>query len=228
MKWHVGSIAIAGIMATILVGLSIANETRRYTVIMQNEAIASKAAKDLQDLQRLGFLDRDISVQSVSERLQAAKNGLDVAQRKWWMISIKTEENKAKQAKLKRLLSLNRKILKSYRQDLDDMRKFGFPENDPRVVFSRNKIAETVVELAHLTREYKGVVNRREYLSDDQVKLAQRMIDLNEESIETYKTEIEDYFRQGMDTNAKKVREIRSKIAVKLAENSLLERKLHR
>lgn len=227
MKRHVGSITIASLI-TILVGLSIANETRRYNVIIQNEAIASKAAKDLQDLQRLGFLERDISVLSLSERLQAAQAELEIAQRKWWMISIKTEENKAKQAKLKRLLSLNRKILKSYKQDLNDMRKFGFPENDSRVVFSRNKIAETVVEVAHLTREYNNLCSKRAHLSDDQIKLARRMIELNEESIEDYKAEIEDYLRQGMDVNAKKARDVRSKIAVKLAENCLLERKLYR
>lgn len=228
MKWGKKKIAFVAVFGTIGVGLAIANEKRRAAVIEQNGTIAKRAEQELGDLQRLGFLDRDMAVQSTYERLQAAKAGIDLAYCKWWMISIKTEEGKGKQAKLKRLLSLNNKLLKSYRQDLNDLRKFGFPENDPKVVFSRNKVAEIVVELAHLTREYKHAVNKKMVMNSEQTALVNRMIELNRASIGNYKAEIEEYLAQGLNLQDRRIQAVRAKMSAKLAENGLLERKLHR
>lgn len=227
-KWGRGRIVMLSMMSAAALGLGIANEKRRHLIILHNEAIAQKTAQDLKDLQRLGFLDRDMAVQSTYERLQAARTGIDMAQRKWWMISIKTDEKKSQQVTLKRLLSLNRKILKSYRQDLNDMRTFGFRENDPRVVFSRNKIARTIVELAHLTREHDYRGSNQGSITPDQMKLVQQTMMLNEDAIKGYKAEIEGHFQQGIDPQSQKIREIRSKIAVKLDENNHLERKMNR
>jgi hypothetical protein len=228
MQCGMKKIAVFSVLGVAAFGLCIANEKRRSAVIIQNEAIASKAQQELAELRALGFLDRDISVRSVSEQLHAAKAGIDLARCKWWMISIKTEENKSKIAKLKRLLSLNTKILKSYKQDLNDLRKFGFPENDPRVIFSRNRVAQTVVELAHLGREYKHAVNKKDYMTDTQIDLLRQMIALNQESVANYKAAIKEYLEQGLDPQDKRVQLVRSKMSAKLAENGLLERKLHR
>jgi len=228
MKMGRKSIAFLSIVGIAISGLGIANERRRTAVIAQNEAIACKANQELDDLRRLGFSERDNAVQSVYEQLQAARNGIDLAQCKWWMISIKTEEKKGKEARLKRLLSLNQKLLKNYRQELNDMRKFGFPENDPRVVFSRNRVAQTVVELAHLSREYKHVVNKKEFMTQSQMDLLRQMIALNQESVANYKAEIDEYLSQGVSLKDKRICAVRAKISAKMAENGFIERKLHR
>lgn len=195
--WGEKSIASFCVVMIAAAGLCIANERRRIAVITQNKTIAQKAQLELQDLRRLGFAERDNAVQSVYEQLQAARSGIDTAEHKWWMISTKTEEKKGKQARLKRLMALNKKLLKNYRQELADMRKFGFPENDPRVAFSRNKVAQTVVELAHLDREYKHVVNKNAFMTQGQMDLVRQMIDLNHESVANYKAEIDEYLAQG-------------------------------
>lgn len=228
MTWGRRSIATFCVVAIATVGLCIANERRRATVIAQNKTIAQKAQLELEDLRRLGFSERDNAVQSVYEQLLAARSGTDLAQCKWWMISIKTEEKKGKQARLKRLLTLNKKLLKNYRQELADMRKFGFPENDPRVIFSRNRVAQTVVELAHLGREYKHVVDKKEFMTQGQTDLLKQMIELNRDCVANYKAEIEEYLSQGLGSQDKRICEIRAKISAKMAENGFLERKLHR
>jgi hypothetical protein len=219
---------VVSIVGSITVGLLVANEKRRCCVIMQNREIAKKAEQELSSLRLLGFIDRDMPVKSTYERLQAANAGIDLAHHKWWMISIKTEEKKSKEMKLKRLLSLNRKILKSYKHDLCDLRRFGFPENDPRVVYSRNRAAQTVVELANLTREYNDLVSQKELMTNDQRALLEQAIAQNQETIGGYKAQIERYLEKGLKSEDKKVCEIRSKMAAKWAENGLLERKLHR
>jgi|GEM_PF-2104010 hypothetical protein len=228
MVWRKKSIASFCVVAIAAVGLCIANERRRIAVITQNNSIARKAELDLDDLRRLGFSERDNAVQSVYEQLQAARMGIDTAHSKWWMISIKTEEKKGKQARLNRLITLNKKLLKNYRQELADMRRFGFPENDPRVVFSRNKVAQTVVELAHLDREYKHVANKKEFMTQRQMDLLKQMIDLNRDCVANYKAEIDDYLAQGLNLKDKRICDIRAKISAKMAENGFLERKLHR
>lgn len=228
MEWGIRKILTVSIVGTVVVGLAVANELRRAAVIVQNKQIANRAEKELANLRHLGFAERDIAIQSTCERLQAANACVYLAEHKWWMISIKMEERKGTELKLRRLLSLNHKLLKSYKHDLNDMRKYGFPENDPRVVLSRNKVAQTIVDLANLTRQYKQVVNKRDFMSDTQLTALQQMIDLNRDSIEVYKAEIEDHLEKGLDPQAQKICQIRSKIAVKMAENSLLERKLHR
>lgn len=228
MAWGRKSLAFFCMIIIAAAGLCIANERRRTAVIAQNSSIAERASSELEDLRRLGFSERDNAMQSIYEQLQAARMGLDTAQQKWWMISIKTEEKKGKQARLKRLLSLNKKLLKNYRQELADMRKFGFPENDPRVVFSRNRVAQTVVELAHLDREYKHVVNKREFITEKQMDLLKQMIDLNRDCVANYKAEIDEYLAEGIGLQDKRICDIRAKISAKMAENGFLERKLHR
>lgn len=228
MKRRTIQIVALSAVGIVLLGLAIANEIHRYVVIAQNKPIAVRAQHDLDELIRLGFSERDICVQSAREQACAANHLIDLAQHKWWMISVKTKEHKSKVAKLKRLIKLNNKILKSYKQDLTDLRKFGFPENDVRVVFSRNKIAQTVVELAHLTREYKRVVSKQDVMTNEQIAMLQRMINLNKREIGAYTDEIDAYLAHGLDINSKKIKAIRSKMAAKIAENSLLERKLYR
>lgn len=228
MKWGIYNIAMVSIISTITVGLLVANEKRRSCVIAQNREIAKNAEQELASLRNLGFLDRDMPVKSTYERLQAANAGIDLALHKWWMISIKTEERRSKEIKLKRLISLNRKILKNYKHDLCDLRRLGFPENDPRVVYGRNRVAQTVVELANLSREYKNIVENRQHIADDQRAELEQMIALNRECIGGYKSEIEQYLAKGLQPQDKKICEIRSKMASKWAENGLLERKLHR
>lgn len=228
MMWGKKSIMSFCVFMIAGAGLCIANERRRAAVIAQNKTIAQKAELELEDLRRLGFAERDNAVQSVYEQLQAARTGIDTAHSKWWMISVKTEEKKGKQARLKRLIALNKKLLKNYRQELADMRKFGFPENDPRVVFSRNKVAQTVVELAHLDREYKHVVAKRDFMSQKQMDLVRQMIELNRESVANYKAEIDEYLAQGLGIKDRRICEVRAKISAKMAENGFLERKLHR
>lgn len=222
------SLAFFCVVAIAAAGLCIANERRRAAVITQNKTIAQRAELELEDLRRLGFSERDNAIQSIYEQLQAARMGIDTAQHKWWMISVKTEEKKGKQARLKRLIALNKKLLKNYRHELADMRKFGFPENDPRVVFARNKVAQTVVELAHLDREYKHVINKQEFVTQKQIDLLKQMIDLNRDCVANYKAEIDEYLGQGLDLKDKRICEIRAKISAKMAENGFLERKLHR
>jgi hypothetical protein len=228
MPWGIKKIVTVSVVSGVIVGLAVANELRRAAVIVQNKEIAQCAQKELENLRHLGFSERDIPVQSNCERLQAANAGIYLAEHKWWMISIKIEERRGTEIKLRRLLSLNHKLLKSYKHDLNDMRKYGFTENDPRVVLTRNKVAQTIVDLANLSREYKQVVNKRDFMSDTQLAVVQQMIDLNRDSIEAYKAEIENCLERDMDPQDKEIRHIRSKIAVKMAENSLLERKLHR
>ena len=50
------------VCGAVTVGLSVANEVRRQAILTQNETIVQKAQKDLEDLRRLGFLERDIPV----------------------------------------------------------------------------------------------------------------------------------------------------------------------
>lgn len=226
--WGQKGIASFCVIVIVTTGLYIANERRRSAVIAQNKTIAQRAEIELNDLRYLGFSERDNAVQSIYEQLQAARNGLDLAQNKWWMISIKTEENKGKQARLKRLVSLNKKLLKIYRQELADMRKFGFPENDPRVIYSRNRVAQTVVDLAHLDREYKHVVAKKEFMSPRQTDLLKQMIDLNHECVVNYKAEMREYLDHGVGLQDKRLCDIRDKISAKMTENGFLERKLHR
>lgn len=222
------SILSFGIVIIAAVGLSIANERRRTAVILQNKAIAEKAECELTDLRRLGFAERDNAVQSLYEQLQAARMGINTANTKWWMISVKTEEKKSKQARLKRLICLNKKLLKNYRQELAEMRRFGFPENDPRVIFSRNKVAHTVVEIAHLDREYKHVISTHGLMTPKELEDLRQEIDLNLEAVANYKAEIDEHLERGINLKDRRLAEIRSKISAKIAENCFLERKLHR
>jgi len=228
MKLGTKGIMLITVLGSVAAGLCIANEKRRGAVITQNEAIALKAKSELDELRHLGFMDRDISVQSVYEQLQAANAGLDLARCKWWMISVKTDENHGKITRLKRLLSLNHKLFKNYRQELSDLRKFGFPENDPRIVFTRNRVAQTVVELAHLNREYKYAITKKDFMTDAQLDLIRQMIAVNQESVANYKAEIEEYLNRGLDSKDKRICSVRAKISAKMAENGFLERKLHR
>lgn len=209
-------------------GLCIANERRRVAVITQNKTIAQKAECELADLRRLGFAERDNAVQSLYEQLQAARMGINTANTKWWMISVKTEEKKSKQARLKRLIALNKKLLKNYRQELAEMRRFGFPENDPRIIFSRNKVAHTVVEIAHLDREYEHVIGTHGLMTPKELEDLRQEIDLNLETVANYKAEIEEYLEQGVSLKDRRISEVRAKISAKIAENCFLERKLHR
>jgi hypothetical protein len=228
MMWGKKSILSFGIIMIAVAGLCIANERRRAAVITQNKIIAQKAECELADLRRLGFAERDNAVQSMYEQLQAARMGINTAHSKWWMISVKIEEKKGKQARLKRLIALSKKLLKNYRQELAEMRRFGFPENDPRVVFSRNKVAQTVVELAHLDREYKHVVNKQELMTPKELDSVRQMINQNLATVADYKAEIEESLERGLSLKDRRISDVRAKISAKIAENCFLERKLHR
>lgn len=228
-QWMKFLIAVCMAIVIILAGLYVANEMRRRHIIAQGEQTVSQAQAEIAEMQQLGFADRDSIMKSLHERIAGTEQFLSYAREKTWVLSLKLDENQSRRKKLERLIALNKKILRSYKLDLMDAYRFEHPDADQHVAFCRNKIAHTVVELAHLIRSHKHISgNMKKELSLKEHALLQQTIDLNNRMIADIKQEIKADLNEGLFFEDKKIQEKRIKLAAKMNENNVLFQKLDR
>jgi Arc/MetJ-type ribon-helix-helix transcriptional regulator len=218
-------IAIAMYFFICLIVISVAtfwlvNYIKRWALISRERDITSQTQQDISEYQELGFADQTEVIQILQGRLQRAQGRIDAISRSWLVIQMHQKPNELTRRTLENIISINKKMLIGYIQDVKEYRKLGITNSHAVITFAHDKIIRLTIALDELERQLNAGVfsSHTEYIQ----RLA-RMHEISKQSVTQFKQELQEHMQAGLNNTDPKISFVRDQIVHKMRAMHQLE-----
>ena len=215
----VGSILLA------LLAVFMVNEYMRRRLIKAQQGVITTSQQELAEYKEFGFAEIDEIIGVTQARIDRAQQQVNALKNQKMVLFRGYSLKSAQRKKIEKLLKINRDMVGSYKQEIEDYLKLGVAENSKPMKFAKDKLVKLVVDIAELESKLHALKSG----STTDVALSEKMkkiVALNNESIDLYKQEIKDYLKLGLSTKDAKICFARKCISKKVADNDQLEQRL--
>ena len=181
------------------------------------------ANNDIRDYKQLGFSDDSELIQLLHGRLQRIENRITQLQNQTFMNTKNAPTQNRKQ--LQQIVALNKKMLQSYLQDVQELRRLGIPTSHDIISFSHDKIVRLTIALAELERQLNtNIFNTHNEYTQRLV----RMQEISQQSIAQFKEELQTYVDKNGAPTHEKIQFVKEQITKKTRALHQLEELLMR
>lgn len=221
-KFTLMLVSVVGVLA---LSVGITNEFKRRSLVRyQNDVIASLSA-EIDVYKSLGFEEQDRVIEVTKSRIAYAQEKLESLKSNSQVIFKRDQEHTAKREKIENLLRINKEMVASHREEIQEYKKLGLKDSEKPVRLVKENLAKLVVEIADLERKLE-IVDSDQMVTNEAQEKMNKLIALNKDSLELYKNELVEYTKLGLADQDPKMRYVRDRIANKNAEIESLEKHL--
>lgn len=224
--------SLVGILITLIsilliasIALLIFRHLERRAQIDFGQEVVTGVLQEIQELKKMGFAEKDEAMQAMRSRAKRSQHKVDELKQQWHLFTKKRALKTIDKKKLARLIQLNKKMIRSYAQDLNEYYKLGIPPNTKAVSFAKEHIGRLALALTDLKKQ-QAAIEKGELVSMQQAERIRRMIEINKQSMDYYKTELNDYTKQGLALQEPKVQLAKRQLTQKARAINALEKLL--
>ncbi len=207
-----------------LAGLFIFRQIERRAQINFGQEMVTQALREIQELKEVGFAEQDEAVRSLRSRAKLSQHKISELENNWHLFNQKRTLKNLDTKKLARLIQLNKKMINSYAQDINEYQKLGLPQNHKVISFAQDSIVRLAITLTDLKKQ-QIAIEKGECVSTQQIDRIKRMIAVNKQSIDHHKTLLSYYTKQD-SISSKKVQRAKKQITKKVNTINALEKLL--
>lgn len=196
------------------------NYIKRWALISREREVTTQTQQDISEYQKLGFADQTELIQILHGRLQRAQQRIDAITRSWLVIQMHQKPSELTKRTLETILSINKKMLIGYIQDVKEYRKLGIANSHSIITFAHDKIIRLTIALDELERQLNAGVfsSHNEYIQ----RLA-RMHEISKQSVAQFKQELQEHVQAGLQKSDPKILFVRDQIIHKMRAMHQLE-----
>ncbi len=196
---------------------------RKWSRIRAMHEYAKETKQEMGDYQQLGFANDSELMQLLEGKLQRAYNRVTQLEKQNMYSNAKQNSKNKKQ--LEKILTINKKMLLSYLQDVQEFRKLGVETGNNIISFSHDKIVRLTIALAEIERQLNGSSDSTQ---NEFTKRLERMQEISKQSIAQFKQELLQYKKSNLPENNPTVQFVKTQITKKMRALHQLEELLVR
>lgn len=193
------ALAVYFLIGLILVSIAtflLVNYIKRWAIIHQQRCVTSQTEQEISEYKRLGFSDNEELIQLLHGRIHRAQKKIDDITHKWLVVHLHNPLNETAKHNIQNIVSINKKMLMGYIKDIKEYKKLGITNSHPIISFAHDKIIRLTIALAELERQLNGGTRNS---SNEYTQRVSRMYQINQQSIEQFKHELEKHVQAGIE-----------------------------
>jgi hypothetical protein len=178
-----------------LAGLFLFKKIEERAQIHFGQEVVTEVLKDIKQLKGIGFSEQDEAVRALRARAKRSQHKVNELQKNWHIFKRNRTLETTDANKLARMIQLDKKMMRSHTQDINEYQKLGLPQNNKAVDFAKDSIVNLALALADLKKQ-QAAIQKGKLFSAEQADRIRCMIQLNKQAMNYYKTELKNYAKR--------------------------------